>query len=232
MQATLPQPPRDLPSPAHAKRSRLLMGGLLLLLLAGLGFGILMEIDRRRVHALREAAFRNMRSLGLPIMEFDAEYGSFPNEKTLADVCEATGNEPWPLRTSNDMLRQLIVTGLKSEKPFSDNGRAGWTRIPDDMISPLSKALEPGECAFAYIPGHFTVSHPAQPILLYPMLPGGRTFDRKPLGGRAILLRNDSSVTSVEIDKNGRAIMDGKDLFDPTQPFWDGKVPKVYEPAR
>ncbi len=234
MQTTLPQPPPDLspPPPGRAaKRSWYLAGGMVLLLLVIIGYGLI-KIRERRFEVERNAIFNNLRSLGYAMLEFDAEYASFPNEETLADVCEATGNEPWPLQTSNDMLRQVIAIGLKSEKPFSDNGRARWTRKPDDVTSPLSKALEPGEFAFAYIPGHSSASHPRRPILLYPMLPGGRTFDRKPLGGRALLLHTDGSVTSAEIDRNGRAIVSGKDLFDPSQPFWRGTVPKVYEPAR
>lgn len=74
--------------------------------------------------------------------------------------------------------------------------------------------------------------HLAGSILLYPVLPGGRTFDRNLPGGQALLMNADATVRSVKPDRDGRAIVDGKDLFDPSQPFWGGRIPEIYEPAR
>ncbi len=168
----------------------------------------------------------------MALFEFDSEYGSFPSDDTQADVCGATGLSPWPSVTSNDLLRQLVATGLKSETIFYDGGIAGWTRKPDNTISPIQKALEPGECAFAYVPGTTATGHPSRPVLLYPMVPGSLRFDPKPLGGKAIALRLDGSMAAIEVDRHGRATLGGMDYFDPSQPMWGGKPPDVRLPAR
>ena len=66
------------------------------------------------------------------------------------------------------------------------------------------------------------------------MVPGKLLFDyklcKKYYSGFAVSLRLDNSVTRYPVDKSGRVWIDGKDLFDPTQPFWNGKVPDVKWP--
>ena len=37
-------------------------------------------------------------------------------------------------------------------------------------------------------------------------------------------------VQSFPIGKDGKVMIDGLDLFDPAQPFWDGKVPPILWP--
>ena len=171
----------------------------------------------------------HMRSLSVSLFEFDAEYGSFPDDATQADVCEATGQAGWSSVTSNDLLKQLIAYGLKTEKVFSDNGLATWTKEADDVFTPFSKALEAGECAFAYVPT--SGSHPDRPVLLYPLIPGTLTFDPDPLDGEALVLRTDGSMTIMKIEKDGRVLRDGRDYFDPSQPMWMGAKPDVRWPA-
>lgn len=128
------------------------------------------------------------------------------------------------------MLKQLIAYGLKTEKVFSDNGLAAWTKKADDVFTPLSKALETGECAFAYFPT--SGSHPERPGLLYPLIPGTFAFDPDPLGGEAIVLRIDGSMASMKIERDGRVLRGGKDYFDPSQPMWNGSKPDVRWPAK
>jgi len=55
-------------------------------------------------------------------------------------------------------------------------------------------------------------------------------FDPKVLGGKAIVLRVDNSVQSLPIEADGRVLIDGKDISDPAQPFWNGKVPPIKWP--
>lgn len=175
---------------------------------------------------------KSLRGISLLMLEFNSEYGSFPNRETLGDVCEATGHAAWPLKSSNDHFRQLFAVAAGApEKAFSDGGRTGWSRTPDEVTRPLPKALEPGECVFAYIPPE--EGAPAnRPMLLYPVMPGGRTFDPEPLAGRALVMTLGGKTLELPIGKEGRATLDGKDLFDPSQPFWNGSAPVVFEPAR
>ena len=62
------------------------------------------------------------------------------------------------------------------------------------------------------------------------MIPGTDRFDPKPFEGKAVLLRMDNSVTSLPIQKDGHVLLYGKNLFDPTNPIWDGKPPVIVWP--
>lgn len=76
--------------------------------------------------------------------------------------------------------------------------------------------------------------HPRTPLVLTPLVPGKRLFDtkssRKYFSGKAIILHADNSVCSYPVDSSGHVWIDGKILFDPSQPFWDGKEPDVKWP--
>lgn len=228
-----PQPEADAPAPPparQARRSWWIAGLILILAIVAAIYGW-KKIEGRRHAATETMVFSHMKSLSVALFEFDTEYGSYPTDDTQADVCAATGAMPWPSVTSNDLFRQLIVQGLRSEILFSDFGASGWTRRPDDIMSPFSKALEPGECAFGYVPGS-RFGDPGRPLLLYPMVPGTRLFDPKPLGGKATILRVDGSMRAFDIDSAGRVQDRGKHLFDPSQPYWGGLPPDVRSPAR
>lgn len=70
--------------------------------------------------------------------------------------------------------------------------------------------------------------------MVTPLVPGKRLFDtkssRKYFSGKAIILHAENSVRSYPVDSSGHVWIDGKSLFDPSQPFWDGKVPDVKWP--
>ena len=200
---------------------------LLVISVAGVCAGL--HLQGRREAARREM-MNNFRALSLGLGEFESEYGTLPDGETLRHVCKATGNAPWPLITANDYFRQLVASGLRSEIHFSDGGLASWSRRPDRVIQPLSEALAPGECAFTYV---LSVGvHPSKPVLLYPVVPGTLTFDPAPLGGKALVLRSDGSMSQLKIEADGRVLTGGKDYFDPSQPMWGGKKPDLKYPAR
>ncbi len=71
---------------------------------------------------------------------------------------------------------------------------------------------------------------PTTPLVIAPLIPGKRTFDPGPLGGKAVVLCADNSVRSFLINPEGEVIIDGKSLFDPEQAFWNGKVPEIAWP--
>jgi hypothetical protein len=41
---------------------------------------------------------------------------------------------------------------------------------------------------------------------------------------------SDFRVQRLPVDKSGHVYLNGKDLFDPSQPFWGGKAPDVKWP--
>jgi hypothetical protein len=168
-------------------------------------------------------------SLGLALEEFDFAYGRYPDASTAAAVKAATCT-PLTLGdgSSNQLFRQLIATGLKSEKPFR-----AWipgSHEPDDRFDDDAHALAKGECGFAYIAGLSSSSSPGAPLLVCPLIPGTTRFDCEPFNGKAIVVRVDNSISSFRIGKEGRVMIDGMDLFDPRQPYWQGKAPDIKWP--
>jgi hypothetical protein len=172
----------------------------------------------------------NIRQVGLCLFEFDAEFGRFPDATTIAAV-KASSSTPLTLddSSSNKLFRQLIANGLKSEKPF-------WCKTsttkkkPDDVFHSDSTALRPGECGFAYIAGLSSSGAPETPLVMSPLEKGKTTFDRKPYQGRAVILFLDNSAKALPIERDGRVLINGMDIFDPRQPFWNGKAPDIKWP--
>jgi hypothetical protein len=70
--------------------------------------------------------------------------------------------------------------------------------------------------------------------VVFPLISGKRLFDyklaKKYYDCKAVVLFIDNSVRSYPVDKSGHVYINGKDLFDPSQPFWNGKVPDVKWP--
>lgn len=232
----LPQPPANsVPAPppvrevehCKAKRNLILLLGIVSILFCGLwALRMLVVLPAVKNYAHTEA-FNNLRQIGMMLAEFDSEYGRFPDASTIPAVKAASGT-PLTLNdhSSNMLFRQLMVSGVLSEKPFW--AKTSFTlKTYDDVHSTDATMLAPGEMAFAYIPGHSAKSHPETPVVMAPLLAGKRTFERKSFQGRAVVLFADSSVRVLPIDKHGRAILKGMDLFDPRQPFWGGKAPDI-----
>ena len=178
----------------------------------------------------RTQAISNLHQIGLALFEFDSEYGSFPSADTIADVREETGTDlELGDASSNQLFRQLIATGLKSEKPYFCY-RPPPARRPDDVVT-KGKALEPGECSWGYVAGLNSALAPGTPIVFGPLVPGTRRFDPIPMRGKAIILSADNSVRAGEIDpKTGQVMENGMDIFDPRQPWWGGKTPDIKLP--
>ena len=171
-----------------------------------------------------------MKSLAVALFEFDNEYGSFPDSTTAPQTKSATGT-PISLgdHSSNQLLRQLIVHGVKTEKIF-------WARTspsahkPDDIFTSDATILAPGECAFAYVTGLSSKDDPDTPIIVSPLVSGTTRFDSEPFGGMAVVLRLDGSTSLQSIDKSGDVIVNGMPIFDPRQAFWKGKAPDIKWP--
>ena len=232
----LDQPPPDLPAPPpgiEAQRSRRIFAiilwigsicALLLLLAYPVIFG-----TRRGYGNDRTEIMNNALQIRLLLSEFDSEYGCFPDASTISKVKESTGTAlTLGDGSSNKLFRQLIAYGLKSEKPFWAKTK-DTPKKPDNIFDSDRTALAPGECGFAYVAGLSSKDDPDTPVLLTPMLKGQTKFDRSQDKGKAVILFLDSARV-LPIEKDGRVLINGMDIFDPRQPFCKGKAPDIKWP--
>ncbi|MDB6079545.1 MAG: hypothetical protein JWO82_3292 [Akkermansiaceae bacterium] len=233
----LSQPPPDAPPPppgpevmrSHRRMRWIVWGGggcavvLILWLLTA------PSILKSAPASPRTEVISNIKEIGLALQDFDAEYNQFPDASTAAAV-KAASHTPLTLGggSSNQIFRQLLANGLKSELPFY--AKIAGSKRPDNRFDDDAHALAKGECGFAYIAGLSSSNDPSTPVLVTPLIPGTTTFDPKPFGGQAIILRLDNSANGYPIDPSGHVTVNGMDLFDSRQPFWHGKAPDLRLP--
>ncbi|WP_035613228.1 hypothetical protein [Haloferula sp. BvORR071] len=232
--STNPEPPpgatkKHPPLPATVRWMSIIIA---LILLAAIAYPSYLLMAYQRAAASRQEAMDNIRAVGFMMLEFDAEYGSYPSAAAAAEVKSATGSElSLGSASSNQLFRQLLAGGGgKSGKPF-------WAKTanspgkPDDNFGSDACALVAGGVSFAYIVGLNSKSDQATPLLMAPLLPGKHEFDPKPFGGHAVILLNAGhEAKSYPIDKDGHVIIGGMDIFDPRQTFWHGKAPDIKWP--
>ncbi|QJE95778.1 hypothetical protein [Luteolibacter luteus] len=230
---TLDQPPPDLPAPPpgrEARRSRAYLRNIILLgsfcALPVFLFGYVLLKPRHRGADLPEA-LNNIRQISISLLDFDAEFGCFPDSTTIPAV-KAYSSTSLTLddSSSNKLFRQLIAYELKSERPFWCKTKTTPNK-PDNIFMSDATALRPGECGFAYIAGLKSSDPLETPVVMAPLEKGKTTFDRKPYRGRAIILFLDMDAKPLPIEKDGRVLINGMDIFDPRQPFWKGKAPDI-----
>ena len=197
---------------------------VLVVALAGLASPVIL---RSRRPADRTEALNNIRQVGMSLFEFDAEYDKFPDASTIAAVKQNTNTElDLGSSSSNQIFRQLLAVGLKSEKPFWC--KSDWSKKKPDQIFTPGKALQAGEVGFAYIAGLKSSDVSETPLVVAPLIPGTTRFDPKPFQGKAIVLRLDNSAIAMNIrEDNGEVWLNGMNLFDSRQPFWKGKAPDI-----
>ncbi len=228
------------PSHRRASSSRLQAGRALVWILGitgGLIAMVLMKIaDEHKGRAYlayesRTIAMNNLQRIGMMLIEFDTEYGQLPDVATIPAVKEKTKTSlTLGSASSNEVFRQLLLSeGGKSEAPFWVKTVASRKK-PDDVFSSDSTALAKGECGFAYVTGRSYDDDPNTPVVMTSLLPGKLLFDRETFDGKAVILFMDSQVQALPIEKDGRVLVNGLDLFDPRQPFWKGKTPDVKWP--
>ena len=227
------QPPRDAPAPPPSEEARKSVWFLIGtdLLMVGLIFFSPGCKSQRKID-YQTADVSNSQQIGLALFEFENDYGTYPNSTTAAEIAAKTHTAiPLGTTTSNDFFRQLIAGDYtRSEKMFY--AKIDGIHKPDDVIDG-TEALKKGECAFTYLTGAKSGDNPLRPVVVAPMIPGTDRFDPNPFDGKAIILRLDGSPTRVPIDKDGHAIIAGRNgmaLFDPKNPIWDGHAPVIAWP--
>ncbi len=168
-------------------------------------------VIRQRKKADQTEAVSNARQIGLALFEFETEYASFPDSDTAQEVNDRTGS---PLNlggtTSNDYFRQLIAANFtQSERMFY--AKIPGSRKPDDNISGTD-ALKQGEVGYAYLTnnnlGFSSAGNSSRPIVVTPLLNNSTNgkFDPGPFDGKAIVLRMDNSVTSLDIRQDNNEV--------------------------
>lgn len=173
-------------------------------------------VHRAPMRSPFNTAVNNAREIHQALMKFDAEYGSFPDASTIPQVKGSTAiSFSLGTKTSNDYFRQLLAEGLANERMFYP----GYGPKADDNWKG-KRALEKGECGFAYIVGLDSSVNPSSILVVTPLIPGTLRFDPKPFHGMAMVLRVDGAATMERIQPNGEVISDGKNILDPSHPVW------------
>jgi hypothetical protein len=174
-------------------------------------------------------AISNARQIGLAFMEFDNDYGAYPNDETLGTVNEnsdviLTADD----KSSDGYFRQLFAAGIVQTEAIFFAKIAGTKKgEPEDDAT---KVLGKGKNAFTYIAGLSSAGNASRPLILCPVIPGTTKFDPKPFDGKAIILKVDNSVTVHDIEDDGTLLIDGKDILSKDHPLWNGKAPDIRYP--
>lgn len=186
-------------------------------------------VIRQRKKADQTVAVSNARQIGLALMEFESEYGRYPDDSTARLVADDTKTPKITGSSSNARFQQLFSASLtQSENMFY--AKTSGTRKPDGNISG-DQALAPGECGFAYIENIRTDDGVPRPLAMTPFVKGRTEFDPTPFDNTAVILWSDNSVRSQPIDRiTGEVIIDGQNLLDPTHPIWGGVPPSLLLP--
>jgi prepilin-type N-terminal cleavage/methylation domain-containing protein len=171
-------------------------------------------VIRQRKKADQTEAVSNARQIGLAMFEFENEYASYPDSSTAEQVTNQTGSSlPLSGTSSNDYFRQLIAGNYtQSEKMFY--AKIPGVKKPDDDVT-NANALAPGEVGYGYLmngTSAFSASgNPSRPLVVTPLLNNATngTFDPDPFDGKAIVLKMDNSVTSINIRQTDKTILLG-----------------------
>lgn len=181
-------------------------------------------------------ATSNARQIGLAMFDFQIEYGRFPDGDTAVQVDE---NFPGASMDSdedsaNGYFTQLFETNITQSEDIFYAKTANSVK-PDGVFTGAN-CLEPGENAFGYImngqDGLTTGGSASRVLVVTPLIEGG-DFDPDPFDKKAVTLRIDQSVQSVNINAAGDATLGGgRELFDTgADSIWGTSVnPTLVEP--
>lgn len=169
-------------------------------------------LNQQKKKAMTQAT-SNAKQLFVLMVEFDQDFGSFPNDETAEAYDDL---KLYQGTYSNDYLGQLIAGKfVKSEDVFFAKGGTTAERKPDNDVSTREKTLQGGECGFAYIKDQSSSNISQRPLLCAPMTGKGFKFNPNPYNGKAMVLHIDGSVKYYPINRDGDVILpNGKKLFE------------------
>ncbi len=198
-------------------------------------------ILKTRKKADQSQTINNARQIGMALTSFSDLYDSYPSEETGLQL-EEEGAEVPGGDDANSLLAQLIIAGqTDSEEIFFAKGVKN-TRKGDGNTSTPDDILKERENGFGYVmladsqalSSSYGTS--STPLLVAPLKSGGPNpiFDENPYSGEYVYLRNDSSVTTdiLSRDGEGRALLRGRGgLFDTgSKSVWGDDEPDVRSP--
>ena len=176
-------------------------------------------VIRQRKKADQTEAVNNARQIGIALMEFENEYGTFPDDTTATAVKDATDTALVSGTKSNDRFRQLIRAGIaQAESMFY--AKTAYTKKPDGILTTDIQALAAGEVGYGIlmdgVKGLSAAGNPSRPIIAAPFkLAMDGTFDSELYDGKAVILRLDNSVTSLPIvSATGNVKINGKTMTE------------------
>ncbi|MES2981445.1 MAG: hypothetical protein V4727_03945 [Verrucomicrobiota bacterium] len=215
---------------AEPKKSRSLKFTFGLITLIGIIAIVFIRIDTKIRETNRSEAYRNVRSFGCALYSFDDEYGSYPNESTVALVDEVNPGHDYYLsgKSSNAAFRQLMAASI-TESEHILYAKIKNSIEPDGNIS-RGEALKKGEVGFSYICGLSSSGNPSTPVVLTPLIPGTTKFDSKPFKGKAVILHINNTVGIYDIHEDGHIYDKGINLLSSKHPIWKGKAPNIRYP--
>jgi hypothetical protein len=185
-------------------------------------------------------AISNSKQIYLVLMDFENDYGKFPDDETAA--MENYLNT-WRGPHANDYLGQLIAGGFtKSEDIFYAYDNRFSKKKPDNEISPQSEILQKGECGFSYVlveekgkvRGLSTSDNGGIPILATPLVDTSGACEAKSHDWRGVYLRVDGSARSERLDSYNKVRVGPQTLFDTgTGTVWGTELkPVILLPER
>ncbi len=179
--------------------------------LAGIAVPVILHQQRK---AAVTQAISNAKEIGLALMSFDNDYGSFPDSTTVATVQSNTGTAlTLGTSTSNDFFRQLIAANyVDSDKIFYT--KTAYTVKPSGNIT-ASACLTAGEVGFGYIMSSATAAvsdslNSSVPLLYTPLqsscAPDG-TCDETQYDSKAVVLSLDQSASTLTIRQSDKQVI-------------------------
>lgn len=185
--------------------------------------GLFKALKGQKDKGLQAKVAMSAKQIGLSLFTFHADWNKLPGEATIKSVAEtADDGVKVAAESANDCFFQLIVGGYIQDPGIFSPERKDARRDVAGI-----KKLE--HCFFSYIPAN-DFDRADRPLVVAPLMKGKKVFDPKPLGGKAVVMLSDISVHILDIDENGVVKLDGKDIFDPKQPYWQGNEPVVKWP--
>ncbi len=176
-------------------------------------------------------AINNMKQVHLIMMDFEQDFGSFPDANTAKmrpSLHAFTGNY------SNQFLGQLIAGGYTPSEEifFAEGGNPSGNRKPDNIIQPSNQILQAGECGISYVlvtggsakikvlRGLSSCDNGGTPYLCAPVMRGGQDAVFRPIKrayeGRGVYMRIDGAAKYEWLDENNRIKLSGtkRSLFE------------------
>ncbi|MEG0143074.1 MAG: prepilin-type N-terminal cleavage/methylation domain-containing protein [Akkermansia sp.] len=161
-------------------------------------------------------ALQNMNMIYSSMQQFEQDNGSYPCDDT-AEMVQAKKPEynfgPLTGQYSNNYFRQLLFSIMDDEKNFycklnTESGKK--TREPDSKLA-QGKALQRGECAFAYVMKEdgaaVNTNNTSLPILMCAVEEQSTGdavhFDSASFRGKGIVIRLDKSAVWKELEEAG-----------------------------